>query len=47
MECSEEAWVIRITFMFSRNKDSNSLLENPGIPTIPLPSNDMMAILSI
>ena len=38
IECSEELCVIRITFIFSLDNASNKRFENPGIPTMPLPS---------
>ena len=43
---TEEAWVMRIMFMPSRERASNSLEENPGMPTIPLPSREIRAMLS-
>ena len=45
IECSEELCVIRITFIFLEASASNSLLEKPGIPTIPLPSRLSKAML--
>ena len=47
MECSEEACVIMITLIFSMDKASNRRFENPGIPTIPLPSRLTRETLSI
>ncbi len=47
MECSEEAWVIIMMFMCWLDKHSNKRLENPGIPTIPLPSKFNNATFSI
>src|SRR4029079_16435114 len=50
IECSEDAWDIRITFISLVDKASNNRLENPGIPTIPLPSyviNEILLMLEI
>ena len=38
IECSDEAWVIIIMFIFFSDRHSKKRLENPVIPTIPLPS---------
>ncbi len=44
--CTEEAWVISIILIPLRLSVSNRRLEKPGIPTIPLPSSEMRAMLS-
>ena len=38
IECSEDPWVMRITLIEASERASNNLFENPGTPTIPLPS---------
>ena len=47
IECSEEACVIIIILMLLFEISSNNFFENPGIPTIPLPSIVTRAIFSI
>src|SRR5207249_633760 len=45
IECSEDPCVIRITLIDAPDKDSNNLFENPGTPTMPLPSRLSKATL--
>ena len=47
MECSDEACVIKITLIFSIDKTSNNLFEEPETPIIPGPSSVNKAMLSI
>src|SRR5690606_39664290 len=47
MECSEEAWVIKITLIFSKDNVSNNRFEKPGIPIMPLPCKVNKAMLEI
>ena len=44
--CTEDAWVMRMMFMSFWLNVSNRRLENPGMPTMPLPSRDSSAMLS-
>ena len=37
IECSDDAWVVIMIFIFSLAKVSKSLFEKPGIPTMPFP----------
>ncbi len=37
IECSEEAWLIRITLIFSRARVANNLMDTPTTPSSPLP----------
>ncbi len=46
IECSEEAWVISTTLIFALERTSKNLLDIPGIPTIPEPSNEIKAMFS-
>ena len=46
MVWTEEAWVIRMMLIPLRLNVSKSRLENPGMPTMPLPSRESRAILS-
>ena len=47
MECSEEAWVIKITFILFCESTSNKRFEEPATPIIPEPSSVSKAMLSI
>ena len=47
MECSEEAWVIKITFILFCESTSNKRLEEPATPIIPEPSSVSKAMLSM
>ena len=44
--CTDDACVMRIMFMSFWLSVSNRRLENPGIPTMPLPSSERRAMLS-
>ena len=46
MVWTEEAWVIRMMLIPARERASNSREENPGMPTMPLPSSEIRAMLS-
>src|SRR5882762_10481086 len=37
IECSDDAWLIRITFIFSRARVANNLIDTPTTPNKPLP----------
>src|SRR6267154_4083488 len=47
MECSEEAWLIRMTFIFSRANVENNLIDTPTTPNNPLPCTLSKLILFI
>ena len=45
IECSEEPWVIRITFTPSPASAAKRRFEKPGMPTMPAPSRLSRAML--
>ena len=47
IECSEEAWVIKITLILFCESTSNKRFEEPATPIIPEPSSVSNAMLSI
>ena len=46
IECTDEAWVMRMMLMPARERASNRRELKPGTPTMPLPSSEMSAMPS-